>query len=81
MGDDWPAVRQNIMRAWSVWGRLGTLLRWEGEDPRVSEMLYRALAQAVLIFGCDTWVLSAAMDRKVEGTHTGFLRQITGKQA
>ena len=24
--DDWTAVRRNIMRARSVWGRLGTLL-------------------------------------------------------
>ena len=28
--DDWPAVRRNIMRARSVWGILGTLLRREG---------------------------------------------------
>ena len=28
--DDWTAVRKNIMRAKSVWGMLGTLLRWEG---------------------------------------------------
>ena len=26
MDDDWPAVRQNIMRARSIWGRLGTLI-------------------------------------------------------
>ena len=26
------------------------------------------------------WVLSASMERKVEGTHTEFLQQITGKQ-
>ena len=25
--DDWPAIRQNIMRARSVWGRLGKSLR------------------------------------------------------
>ena len=24
--DDWPGVRQNITRARSVWGRIGTLL-------------------------------------------------------
>ena len=28
--DDWPDVRQKIMRARSFWGRLGTLLRREG---------------------------------------------------
>ena len=44
-------------------------------------MFYRVVIQAVLLFGDETWVLSAAMERKVEGTHTGFLWKITGKQA
>ena len=60
---------------------LGTLLRQEGADPKVLEMLYRAVALAVLIFGSETWVLSAEMDRKVEGTHTGFLKNIMRKRA
>ena len=38
MDNDWPAVHQNIMRARSVWGRLGTLLPREGVDPRVVVM-------------------------------------------
>ena len=33
--NDWPDVRQKIMRARSVWGRLGTLLRREGAEPKV----------------------------------------------
>ena len=57
MDDDWPAVRQNITRARSVWGRLGTLLRWEGADPKVSESFYRAVVQAILLYGSETWVL------------------------
>ena len=43
------------------------------------EILYRVVTQVVILFGFKTWVLSAAMERLVEGTHTGFLRQITGK--
>ena len=57
MDDDFPAVRQNIMRARSVWGRLGTLLRREGADPKVSESFYRAVVQAILLYGSETWVL------------------------
>ena len=41
---------------------------------------YRGVAQVVLLFGCDTLVLLVAMERKVEGAHTDFLRKITGKQ-
>ena len=44
-------------------------------------MFYRALVQAVLLFGYETWVISEAMEKKVEGIHMGFLRHITGKRA
>ena len=49
--DDWPDVRKNIMRARSVWGRLGTLLQREEEEPRVSEIFYRAVMQAIILHG------------------------------
>ena len=79
--DDWPAVRQKTMRARLVWGRLGTLSRREGEEPRVLAMFYRAVAQAVLLFGSETWVILEEMEKKLEGTNTGFLIQITRKRA
>ena len=50
-GDDWPAVRQNIMRSRSVWGSLGTLLRQEREDSKASASFYRAVVQEILLYG------------------------------
>ena len=47
------------MSARLVWRRLGTILRQEGAAPKVSAMFYRALAQAVLNFGAETWVILA----------------------
>ena len=41
--NDWPVVRKNIMRKSLVWGRLGTLLRQEGAEPKVSTMFYRVV--------------------------------------
>ena len=35
----------------------------------------------ILLYGLETWVLLVAMDRMLEGTHTGFLRHITGKRS
>ena len=58
---------------------LGILLRQEGEEPKVSEMFYRGVVQAVLLSGSETWVLLAAMERKVEITQAFFLRHIMGK--
>ena len=52
--DNWPAVRWNITRLGKVRERLGEFLRREGEDPRVTEMFYRAVTQAVLLFGLET---------------------------
>ena len=59
--DDWPAVQRKIMCARSVWGILGTLLQQEGADPRLAEIFYRPVVQAILLCGYDTWVLLTAM--------------------
>ena len=52
--EEWPAVRRNIGRAIQFWGRLGKLLRREGAYPIVSAEFYRAVVQAVLLFGAET---------------------------
>ena len=65
--EDWPEVRRNIWRAIQIWGRLGKFLSREGADPLVSEKFYHAVFQVVLIFGLETWVLTAAMLEKLEG--------------
>ena len=44
-------------------------------------MFCRAVIQAVLLFGSESWALSDAMMRTVDSTPLGFLCQITGKQA
>ena len=80
-GSDWLAVRWNAKRMRRVWGRLENLLRREGEDPKVAKMFYRSVTQEVFLFVSETWILSAAMERSVEGTHTGFFRKIIGKWA
>ena len=46
----------------------------------MSKMFYRIVVQVVFLFGVDTWVLSEAMSRNLEGVHVGFLRYITGKK-
>ena len=44
-------------------------------------MFYWEVAQAILLYGSEMWVLLAKMDKKVEGEHMGFLRNIVVKQA
>ena len=44
-------------------------------------MLYRVVTQTVILVSSETWILLAAMERTVEGTHNGFLSSITGKRS
>ena len=39
------------------------------------------MAQEILLFGAETWVILAEMDCKVEVKRTRFLQQITRKQS
>ena len=64
-----------------VWGRLGKFLRREGADPIISEKFYHTLVQAVILFGYETWVLTAEIMQNLEGEHVVFLWQVTGMKA
>ena len=43
-------------------------------------MFYREVVQDILLYGSETWVILAEMERKVEWMHTRFLWKITGKR-
>ena len=75
MDDDWPVVSRNIVRV------LGKLMRGEGAEPKVSAMLYRAVEQAVLLFGSDTWLILAGKDWKIEVAHKCFISHITWQRS
>ena len=46
----------------------------------MAEIFYRAVTQVVLIFVLETWVISVAMERTVEDTHTVFFSHIRGER-
>ena len=75
--DNWTTIRQNIKQERTVWESLGKLLIREGKYTRVEAMFYRKVAQAVLFFDLETWVILEVTERKVEGTYTDFMRHIT----
>ena len=49
--DDWLAVAGNLKKVRKSWGWMLRILNREGSDPKVSGNLYKAVVQAVLIFG------------------------------
>ena len=61
--DNWPAVAGNLIKDWKSWMRMKRILGREGADPRISGLFLKAVVQAVLLFGLETWVLTPRMER------------------
>ena len=81
MGDyGWLAIVGNLGKARKSWGHLSWVLRREGADPKVSVNFYKAVAQAVLLFGADTWVLTQRMEKALDSFQYRVARRLTGKQ-
>ena len=41
-------------------------MSWEGVDPKVLGHFYKAVVQAVLLFGEETWVITPRTDRSLD---------------
>ncbi len=67
--DDAQAIRQQLRKARGVWARVGQVLRGENATPRVATKLYKAVVQAILLYGRKTWNLTASALARLEGFH------------
>jgi len=67
--DDAQAIRQQLRKARGVWARVGQVLRGENTSPRVAAMFYKAVVQAILLYGSETWNLTKAALARLEGFH------------
>ena len=52
----------------------------EGADPKLSGNFYKAVAQAVLLFGAETWVLTQRMEKALDSFQFRVARRMTGRQ-
>ena len=75
---DAPTICKNLGKARLMWGRLSRVLRKENASAKVSGMFYKATVQAVLLFGSETWVMTPALLRGLEGFHVRAARRMTG---
>ena len=69
--DDWLAVVGNLRKARRSWGRLSQVLGREGADPKVSRTFYTLVAQVVLLFGAETWVLTVRTEKALDSFSPG----------
>ena len=81
VGDgNWTAVAGDLVKARKSWVRLSRILIREGADKRVLGNFFKAVVQAVLLFGAETWVLAPRIERALGGFMHGAACSITGKQ-
>ena len=79
--NNWPAVAGNIQKAQRIWGRLAKILGREGAKPKVSLTFYIAVTQQVLLFGAETWVLTAKTEKALDAFQGRVERKLTGRQS
>ena len=78
--EDWLAVVSNLGKERRSWGRLSQVLGREGADLKFSRTFYTVVAQAVLLFGADTWVLTLRMEKALDSFQSRVTRRITERQ-
>ena len=78
--NDWLVVVGNLGKARRSLGRLSLVLIREGAYPKVSRTFYKAVAQVVLLFETETWVLTPRMEKALDSFQSRVTRRITGRQ-
>ena len=74
---DGMAVLYNIHRTRRRWAQVNRLLARQGANSKVSGYFYKAVCQSVLLYGCETWVVSDQILRSLDGFHHRVARRLT----
>ena len=67
--NDWPVVVTNMRKARRKWGRFSRILGWEGANAWTPGTFYKAVVQAALLFGSETWVVNLNIGEILGGFH------------
>jgi hypothetical protein len=78
--NDSQATQSNLKKARKSWARVSRVLRAENASSEVSGVFYKATVQTVLLFGSETWKLSSASLKSLEGFHPRAARRMAGMQ-
>ena len=73
----WPAVVITSAREKTVWRRMSRILRRERATPQVSGFFFKAMIQAVMLFGEETWVITPLVGTALGVFHTQVKRRLT----
>ena len=78
--DDCLALMVKLKKASNRWARMTSILGLEGANLRISGMLFKAVVQAVLLFGSETWVMTTCMERSLGIFQHRVAQRITESQ-
>jgi len=76
---DTHASSPQLARARMKWNRIGRVLRSEGMKPRAMGYFYKAIVQAILLYGSETWVVLDAHLWQFRSFHSRVGRHLTGR--
>ena len=77
---DWLAVAGNLRKDRKICMWMTRIMVREGLDLRISGIVLKAVEQAVLLFGSETWVLTPSIERYLGRFKHRVARQITWRQ-
>ena len=69
---DWTEVAGNLQKARKIWVWMTRILIWERVDLKVSGCFFKAVVQAVLVFGAEMWILNPRMERALSSFQHRF---------
>ena len=76
--EKFPALVGNLWKSQNSWAQLERILGWEGDSPRVPGIFPKAAAEAVLLFGSETWLMTPCMVRALGIFQHRVSKRITG---
>ena len=78
---DWPAIFRQLTRARQRWAMIARVVAKLQIPAKAAGMFYKAIVQAVLLYGSETWVVDPPMLNVLESFHNRVVRKITGRMA
>jgi tRNA(Leu) C34 or U34 (ribose-2'-O)-methylase TrmL len=79
MDEDAPDVHKKLVKAHQMWAQASHVLLHEKATRSTIKMFYKAVAQTVLLFGSETWVVTPSMMNTSESFHQQVAHRNSGR--
>ncbi len=73
---DGRAVQAQLVKARTVWARISNILQSKNTLPCICDISYKAVVQAILLYGSETWCLSPTLLVRLKGFHIKAAHQM-----